>query len=235
MTVEILQANYEKCKRLWEASSCRKEFLQILDKKQPDDGWQLDSAICIASGSFSQIHTQRGKRGMLQFAAFMDTIIHVQKTSDEQIKVYAEELVYNDIDIAFLTSLGVTVIVHSDPNKAQQSLQDPALFSHMGPQSMVFELYIDPWEPALRRLLKADPKLLVGSQPEKKLLSLVQAFPSATECDDRALIKKFDKERASYYLPQFDEDLGIFEGLRVCWKEPVDDESQISAKATSFL
>lgn len=218
ITVQTLQVSYQKHQRIWKASSCRKELLAILDKTQPDDGWQLTNAVCLASGSFSRHDLgERHKRAMFQFVAFMDAVAHVQRTSDEQIKMYAEELIYTDVDIAFLTSL--SIFVHNDPDLNKQLAVDSTRWAHIGPHSMVFELYMDPHASPLRHILNALPGLLIGALPTGKLMQV-----SNSDQRDRALADTFAAARNYYHFPRFHEDPSVFEGLQIYWKIPLDED-----------
>lgn len=52
----------------------------------------------------------------------------------------------------------------------------------------------------------------------------VDATGVKNDRDVVALFTKFHNERASYYFPRFEEDQNIFEGLKVYWKEPKDED-----------
>ncbi len=210
-----LRASCDKYSKLWKASSCRTELLQILDKKRPDEGWQIREAVFLASGSFSRDNAECQKRSMLQFVAFMDTVKHVQATSKDHILLFAEELIYTPVDISFLQSFKVAVSTTAD--LVDQPSADGPLRSCLGPDTMIFELYMDMNLPAMSQLLYSNSKLMVASPLDKRLsTALSHNIPT--------LLATFNDCRGSYYLPRFQEDPSVFEGLKVYWKEPMDDD-----------
>ena len=160
MTAEKLRAAFDQRLRTWQGSACRKELRQILDRKQPDGGWQTRQAICIGSGSFSRDNWEYQKRSMSQFVAFMDTIQHVQSSSDEKIHIIVQDPVYTQVDIEFLTEKGITVYAGRDVH--QTGFVGPNVEDHLGPESMVFEPFMDMGSRIMRKLLNSDMKLYIG-------------------------------------------------------------------------
>ncbi|KAK5170602.1 uncharacterized protein LTR77_005191 [Saxophila tyrrhenica] len=212
MTVQALQASYTKYLNIWRASSCRKELLQILEKKAPDEGWQITTAVCLASGEFSRDNVECARRSMQQFAAFMDTVEYMQKASGARIKV--------PVDVAFLT--GLNIDVRNDHFSTSTRTFTPSAWTHDdGAHLMVWELFIDRSREALVQLFKADPTLLIGVRTgETHVASQFKVLHG----EDETLAEKFTAARASYYFPKFEEEENIFLGLQVYWKEPVEEE-----------
>ena len=165
LTLEMLMVNYEKRMRTWQASACRKEVRQILDRKQPDDGWQIKAAICVASGSFSRDNVENRKRSLYQFAAFMDIVQHLQTTSSENIDIVSQECIYTDVDVEFLSKLGIIVynVDKSEVNESNLKSGVPSIKDHLGSGSFVFEAFIQWDSPTARQLFTAQVRLIIGS------------------------------------------------------------------------
>lgn len=164
LTVEKLKVGYDKCMRTWRASACRRGVRQILDRKQPDDGWQIKEAICMATGSFSRDNWEHQKRSMCQFVAFMDTVQYLQATSSETIDIFAQELIYTEVDNDFLSQMGITVYNVSWTLSGPYITNSGASVSdHLGSASFVFEPFMEFNSEAVRHLVTSRIRLLIGS------------------------------------------------------------------------
>ena len=217
LTVNKLKTDYEHRLQLWRASTCRRKVRQMLDRIQPEDGWQIKHAVCLASGSFCKDNFECQRRTMIQFVAFMDIVEHLQATSDDKINIVAQELIYTQLDIEFLSHLNVTA--YHDPAIGQSTYQGPSAKDFIGCNSFVFEPFMDKVLPAVRQLLISDLKLLIGTSAP----NMGAKDTSIDEHRDmRALYDRFNATYSSYYFPTFEEDPNIFEGLRVSWKELID-------------
>jgi hypothetical protein len=205
---------YDEFTRTWKSSSCSMELQQILDKIQPDDGWQMKNAICLASGSFSRTNVMNRGRSMGQFVAFMDTVKHVQTTSNHTIRINAKEKFYTDVDVEFLKQLGVEV--HNDLAMAKHLEEDPHAWSDMGPESMIFEFYMEPTKSAFRKILKSGSGLIISTH-------LPERFAAVQEGDFQTLLHQFKHSRLSYDFPRYDENHVIFMGLRIYYYDPTDE------------
>ena len=161
LSLEKLQADYNRRMRTWQASTCRKELQQILNRKQPDDGWQIKEAICLASGSFSRDNWECQKRTMCQFVAFMDTVKHLQATSDDKVTIVAQEMVYTPLDIEFL--LGMDMTVYNDPVTNEDLYNGTSAPDHLSPASFVFEAFMDKHPPTVQQVLTSGMRLFIGT------------------------------------------------------------------------
>jgi hypothetical protein len=154
---------------------------------------------------------------MIQVAAFMDIVEHLQATSDDKINIIAQELIYTPLDIEFLSHLNITA--YHDPAIGQSTYQGPSATDFIGCDSFAFEPFMDKVLPVVRQLLYSDLRLLIGT-------SAPDMGAKDTSIDDqrvmRALYGQFDANYPSYYFPPFEEDPNVFEGLRVSWKESID-------------
>lgn len=219
VNLEKLTANYNNRMRIWKASTCRSQVRQILDRKQPDGGWQIKHAVCLASGSFCRDNWELQRRSMTQFVAFMDLVEHLQETSDEKIQIVAQELIYTPLDIEFLSNLNVTA--YSDQAIDQLSYEGPSAKDSFSPDTFVLEPFMDKVLPAVKDLLTSTPKLLVGTSSPgtgAKHLSIVDYN------EMRKLYDQFNNDFSYYHFPTFEEDPNIFQGLRISWRNLEDED-----------
>jgi hypothetical protein len=209
MTVDKIRNNYAAALKRWQGSGCRKQVLRILDKvREHNEGWHIDKAICLASGSFSQVNQTNNRRALQQFAAFADICRQIQ---GEKLQIYGQEPLYTAIDKRFLTEvLGVQVLDHP--------LRAPGLGPAGGAidsNAFIFEPFMEYNRQNFARLYAAQPALYIGS-PFR---------------DQPAGLRNADAQywmltRADSHWPDFEEDSTIFEGIKIFWERPIDDEEK---------
>ncbi|EMC94034.1 hypothetical protein BAUCODRAFT_150257 [Baudoinia panamericana UAMH 10762] len=215
-SVSQIQDVFHAATRKWMVSTCRTEVLEILDRKKPDDGWQISKVVCLASGSFSRSNWQSRQRSMLQFAALVDIIEHLETDSElesrDKIARFAQDPQYTAVDTEFLGCYGFTVLQSalSAVGKAELGLAA----QHVSPASFVFEPFMDVSTEAVAELCAGDPALYIGSSIHRNLTAKSKAAAD------------FMRARGSYRMPAFTEDPNVFEGLAIWWKEPVADDDR---------
>ncbi|KAK3112140.1 hypothetical protein LTR53_011883 [Teratosphaeriaceae sp. CCFEE 6253] len=225
LTLQHVRANLDAKTKIWQRSTCRKATLAILDKQEPDQGWQLTKAVCLGSNSFSRDNWQARQRSVTQLAAFLDIIRHLQAKQRSPIALYAQEPQYTPLDSELLESLDVHVLDAIPKGSTDQSLGEAA--HHISGSTFVFEAFMDLNTQALEILLNGDPPLYIGSSMEKwtKHESRMAARPGAHL---RSVVGKPDhslrKCGPAEIAAQFEEDPNVLEGLSIYWKEPVDDD-----------
>ena len=160
-TAEKLALEFEKRMEIWRLSTCRTQLHQIIDKWQPDEGWSFTTALCLASGSFSRDNREAQRRTMYQFAAFLDTVRHLQGKTSSSIGIFAQDPMYNSVDKAFLSDLNITVLDISMQTARSTSLHLAA--DHLGSQTLVFELCIEISLGCMRPFCDHDIPLYVGT------------------------------------------------------------------------
>lgn len=75
LTLDKLVQEYEKLRKVWLGTACRKELLAILKRAEPDDGWKVDTAIALALGNFSLDYDYLVRqRSLWQLIAFVDIV-----------------------------------------------------------------------------------------------------------------------------------------------------------------
>jgi hypothetical protein len=186
----------------------RNEQLKTTKVREHNEGWHIDKAICLASGSFSQVNQTNNRRALQQFAAFADICRQIQ---GEKLQIYGQEPLYTAIDKRFLTEvLGVQVLDHP--------LRAPGLGPAGGAidsNAFIFEPFMEYNRQNFARLYAAQPALYIGS-PFR---------------DQPAGLRNADAQywmltRADSHWPDFEEDSTIFEGIKIFWERPIDDEEK---------
>ncbi|KAK5736517.1 hypothetical protein LTR17_007336 [Elasticomyces elasticus] len=164
LTVEDLTRRYVEKQRIWAGSDERTRTA-----RQPANGWQLTEAICLGTGSFSEVW-DNGYDGagisMLQLAAFMDVVTYLQQTSRVPIRILIQDPCYYEVDSAFLESLGITPSVCHDWCGSKDEIPDglDALESISG-SSFICELGIETNESYMRKVIELTPALMIASGP----------------------------------------------------------------------
>ena len=167
LTIEKITREFNRNMATWRRSSCRQEGLEMINKHEPDEGWQIEKAVCLGSGSFSRDNVECRKRTMLQFALFMDVVQHLRKSASAHIECFVQDPKYTALDYEFLYSLGVTALECSFIDIHRSS--GPAKH-HLGPKSVVFDLFMDmePWQ--MRDLFTCNLKLYIGSSMQGRVV-----------------------------------------------------------------
>ncbi|KAK5685450.1 hypothetical protein LTS10_003529 [Elasticomyces elasticus] len=235
LTIGHLRTEFETKSKQWRSSTCRRAILNILDKQQPDEGWQLTEAVCLATNSFSRDNWQARQRSMMQWVAFFDITKHFQTLQEGYIHIYAQEPNYTPLDREFLASLEVQVLDAAIETASKDGLGEAE--QHITPSAFVFEAFMDLGSRSVQQLSQGDPALYVGSSVERWLsksgpdaramANSVQGLrskhdvPTGTQPTPASL--DFVATRGTYRMPKFEEDPNIFEGLHIYWKVPVDE------------
>ncbi|TKA79737.1 hypothetical protein B0A55_04368 [Friedmanniomyces simplex] len=239
LTVEHVHADFEAKSKLWRNSTCRKAVLAILDKQQPDAGWQLTEAVCLATNSFSRDNWQARQRSMMQWAAFFDITQYLQNKQDVYVNVFAQEPNYTLLDKQFLEALNVQVLEATHNTDYSTGLGEAKQF--VVPSAFVFEPFMKISLENVQDLFGADPALYIGSSVERSL-RLLQDDIDAKAARDAAYgrtVVDIDRKklgscsaaelmggRRSYRMPRFEEDPNIFEGLLIYWKQPHEEDAE---------
>ncbi|KAK0279758.1 hypothetical protein LTR91_005510 [Friedmanniomyces endolithicus] len=236
LTLERLQADFEIKSKVWRKSTCRRETLAILDKQQPDAGWQIQEAVCLATNSFSRDNWQARQRSMMQWVAFFDITQHLKARQESPVAIFAQEPNYTALDTQFLQAIDVRVLDAGHNANYMDSLGEAR--QHVQASSFVFEAFMDVGVEAVRELFRGDPVLYIGSSVERwretpqrsgvASTGTRSAKEIAADSDrdgdgaERGVVRsvaEFVGSRRSYRMPRFEEDPNIFDGLLIYWKE----------------
>ncbi|KAK1070075.1 hypothetical protein LTR74_004472 [Friedmanniomyces endolithicus] len=237
LTLERLQADFKTKSKVWRHSTCRRETLAILDKQQPDAGWRLQEAVCLATNSFSRENFQARQRSTMQWVAFFDIVQYLQTKQEAPVALLAQEPKYTALDEQFLQGLDVRVL------EAELNADDVAGLGetkqHVRASSFVFEAFMDLGVEAVGDLFGGDPALYIGSSVERwretpqrsgvastTRRSAAEIVTDGRRNDDEEgeggvtrSVAGFMGSRRSYRMPRFEEDPNIFDGLLIYWKE----------------
>lgn len=162
MTLDDLKKSHATATIQWQSSRSRRKLLEMLDIRQPfqnKPNWELKTAICLATGSFSRTNTTLNRRAMQQFAAFYDICEWLRAFSTQTFEILAQEPRFTNLDREFLESLSVRVL-----EIGPQGSQDlgPAIM-HITVDTFVFEPFLERKINILRQLYAAHPRLYIGS------------------------------------------------------------------------
>ena len=158
-TVKNIQADYDYKRRIWRASSARKQLHRVLDQHRPDEGWNIETAICLATNSFSRDNWENRKRAMYQFVAFMDIVEHLRESSVTAIKIFAQDPHYTLLDNEYLRTHGIEIT----DAWANQSWFTAPIRDYIGPQTFLFEPFMEINPAYAEDLLTKNIRLLVSS------------------------------------------------------------------------
>lgn len=168
LDAEALRSEYDDLMGVWKGSDCRKHLHEILAGQQPPQGWQIEEAICLGTGSWSRSHEQTpqgafyAKRSMIQLVMFMDTVAYLQASNRSSLRIFAQEFKYTPLDWEFLATLGVTVI--KVPTRDGENAYDgPDAVNLIGGSSFICEFCIEHNYRFIKRLLDVEPGLVIGS------------------------------------------------------------------------
>lgn len=224
ITAEQLRKDFDKKLKVWRASSCRRVLLSMLRKNAPDEGWNFTKAVCLATGSFSTQNLERNRRSLLQLACFVDLVSVV----GEGLKLYAQEPMYSPADVAFLSSLSIQTMQMDLTHDAEGNLvpYDPGMGpakQYFGPSTLVADFFMYKSPAALRDFFEVEHGMYLG--PE---------FNQASFTGNEELLNekvKFEGMYLKKWMPRYEEEPGVFEGLMVFWPDPGRDEDEREEKS----
>ena len=219
VTLDSLTADYTRKRRTWQQSSCRSAICRILDRQQPDDGWPITKAVCLASGSLSRDNWECSKRSMFQFVAFIDVVQHLEASTSTSIHLFAQDPQYTALDGEFLAKFDVEMLHIPEGITVGQDLHSAKM--HIGPETLVFEFFMEVGPKPMHDLLDSDMHVYIGTSFREKLIA---QNGKADRGSLELRYKEFQKKYESRYFPRFEEDSNVFEGLMIHWKEPGAEE-----------
>lgn len=233
LTLERLREDFTVKAKQWHGSSCRQATLAILDRQQPDGGWRIEKAMCLATSSFSRDNWQSRQRSMTQWAVFDDLVQHLQTKQQHPIVILAQEPNYTPLDHRFLDSLGVQILDSDDNAEYPRGIGEAK--QHLGPGTFIFEPFMDLGSDGIADMCAGDPALYIGNPIENwvekywrgkdRSWGAGSAAPSPSDpayegwMEDGCPIALFVEARRGYRFPRFEEDPNVLEGLRIYWKE----------------
>ncbi|KAK5110601.1 hypothetical protein LTR85_000978 [Meristemomyces frigidus] len=158
-------AEYEHQMNFWRQSECRGHLTSLLDRQTPSGGWQVDKAVCLATGSFSRGDTCESRfcrSALYRLAVFTDLVSYLQISSEQRIQLFAQDPAYSALDSHILECLGVTAF-QVPGNSSLEDCTENSAREQFGPSSFICELgmKMKPWFP--QALIVKQPKLVISS------------------------------------------------------------------------
>ncbi|KAJ5463022.1 Sensitivity To Red Light Reduced-likeSRR1 [Penicillium sp. IBT 31633x] len=211
LTLPELQAQFQTHRERWESSESWAKLTGILDQTLQRRSEEqasasspvcpVDAIVCIGLGSPSGFlrdgWVDRRAVSLYQLAALAsikDQVSHT--TTTPNLKVYAQDPVFNTLDEALLATLDITVLKH------------PEAFTHITANTMLFCPGAE--RKHLELLLPSKPWLLFGGPLE--------------HADSGGVLQGYVDRAASYCLPVFEALEHAFWRMRLYWIEGERDE-----------
>ncbi|KGO44626.1 Sensitivity To Red Light Reduced-like, SRR1 [Penicillium expansum] len=215
LTLSELQAQFQTHRERWEGSESWTKLTSVLDERLKRAQEQastsdatssaparcpVDAIVCIGLGSPSGFlrdgWVDRRSVSLYQLAALASIKDQVACTTSSNLKVYAQDPVFNTLDESLLAALNITVIKH------------PEAFSHITANTMLFCPGAE--RKHLELLLPSKPWLLFGGPLE--------------HADSDGVLQGYVDGAGSYCLPVFEALEHAFWNMRLYWVEDVVGE-----------
>lgn len=220
-TIDSVAKEFAAKGKIWKRSEARQQLHRMLRLLKPDAGWQLDTAVCLGTGSFNRDNFECRKRTMEQFAMFVDTLEYLQELQEERITVCVQEGYYNELDRKFLETMGMDVPDY-EPHIFPILDCGPAT-KLFGPRTFVCELFIEHSEGTVRTLTQSQVPLLMSTS--RRMCSRgYKPGESFKEGDHLRLSNYINKSYRAMRFPHFEEDPNVFEGLDILAPELEEED-----------
>ena len=220
-TLDSIVKEFGAKSRIWKRSEARKQLHRMLGLMKPEAGWQLETAVCLGTGSFNRDNFECRKRTMEQFAMFVDTLEYLQELQENRISVCVQEGYYNDLDKRFLETFGMKAPDY-EPHVYPILDCGPAT-KLFGPHTFVCELFIEHTEGTIRSLTQTGVPLLMSTS-RMMCTRGYQPGEAFKDGDHTRLLSAIDKTYKTLRFPYFEEDPNVFEGLDILAPEPHEDD-----------
>lgn len=227
LSPEQLQVELDKKTKIWHESTCRKMFLDIIDRVKPSAGWHFDKVVCLVTGAFASTPPEWLEISLYQLACVLDTakaLVQRGHAADDGVKVVAQDMVYTPQDSAFLGTLGVEVL-KTEWITGLQKAKD-----HLGPLTLLFEWHIEYGDRVCSDLYESEIGLRVCSGSGFMRSGPVQELDGTPRIPDFFvhLADRFDAMHGACEFPPFCEDgLGNPFKTVIHWPKRREDEKEL--------
>lgn len=109
--------HYRKCEATWKQSNTGTELKKILEARVLGAGLTINNAICFGLSSPTGLilpGVDRRNASMYQLTAFKSVIDILSEKQDGPLEAFAQEPVFNTLDIALLSHLHIKVVQHPE-------------------------------------------------------------------------------------------------------------------------
>ncbi|OJD34949.1 uncharacterized protein BKCO1_19000139 [Diplodia corticola] len=197
----------------------------------------IRNAVCIGLGSLSVDNVAAGVRSMWQLVCFLDIVGMLNAgggggasggggDGDGGVKMYAEDPVFNDLDVEVFEELGITVVQglrSTDGSRQEGAAQfiepDSFVFAPFMPSFMVLEDF----------LADRDPAIYVGNDVQATLELARSQVRYSGDVDERTrrcirVAEEFLAQgREVVTLPEFDLHEHALAGQMIYWRKPAEE------------
>jgi SRR1 len=128
-TLEKALRHYQRCEHTWRQSDTWTELKQTFDSRILKQDLDITNCICFGLSSptgLLQADVDRRNVSMYQLAAFKSVMDILTDKQDQRPEAYAQEPIFNTLDVALLSQLNITVVNH------------PTAFELITPKSFTF-------------------------------------------------------------------------------------------------
>ena len=214
-SLETIAVEYEKYQKIWQLSKSGAGVSGILDRVPKG---RLMSGVCLGLGSI--VDPISKKHALYQLAALMSIVSSLGESSqgcslieasendvepsrDSPMTLFAQDPIFNALDIDFLSSLDVTTV--ESPDAFDMIAESTFVYAPHCERSFFFP-----------GIIGRDPSLVICNSMEQSISGQMSGSISA---EDKAIAQGFLRGRVSYEFPVFHEDETVFNDLRIYIKE----------------
>ena len=164
--VQQAERLFKEAKRMWLATTCRKQLIEMLENRRPAEGWPFTEAVALALGPFTEdpgglrpdssaeLHEvdEDLRNAFIQLASFVGIVEYLESSSNIEISRYAQNPSFASADEWFLRRLCI------------QCLQNPQAQQRMASNVFTFSHYWGEEAELLARCERDQPVLYVGPE-----------------------------------------------------------------------
>lgn len=183
------------------------EFLDIIDRNRPREGWHFEEVVIFAGGTFLDRSTQGD--AMFQFVCAKDTVAELEKRGHTGVfhtEVFAQDPCYWPVDVKLLRSKDVAVLSPEYMAESTSMQGMAAAKDHMGRYTLLFEFGVHMPKRMCEDLCEAETGLRVGTST-----TFMRTHIPADHVD------LFDERHESCAFPPFVGHERAFFSLQVYW------------------
>lgn len=137
--------------------------------------------------------------------------------------MFAQDPSYTGLDDEFLTHFNIEVL-HISQEETMVKKNLAAAQDHLGPQTMLFEFFMDAKSEHVQAIFEADPGFYLGSSWQTWLVRHREAQRTQHNQAPANIPEEHINCRRRLHFPHFEEDPLVFEGLMFHWKEADDED-----------
>ncbi|KAF4542686.1 uncharacterized protein LTHEOB_7416 [Lasiodiplodia theobromae] len=189
---------------------------------------KIRNAVCIGLGSLSVDNIAAGVRSMWQLVCFLDIVgmLSESAAAGEEVKMYAEDPVFNTLDEEIFEELGITVV--KGLRSTDGSRQEGAA-QFIEPDSLIFAPFMPSFIMLEDFLAGKDPAIYIGNDVLAMLDLAKSQVRYSGDVDERtrrciqAAEEFLAQGREVVALPEFDLHEHALAGQMIYWRKPTEE------------